>query len=198
MAADTVVRTIGLPLQSLWGVVAPGRIPLVLCEDNSATIIVCQTGKTTMRHLGRTHKVQVSWLYERFKEPGITIAKETSIWQRADVFTKPFLLAEMWHWVRKLVGVGSKAEIHQNGGLPLRPDMISGGNVAESLIHKSNTARTDSTCDRDGNATVSCPCVSIRVHASPHPPERVVAAGRAPIVALCTGTRMHVRSCTVS
>ena len=135
VAADTALRLVGLPSLDLWDLVRGELASLVLCEDNAATILVCESRKSSVRHLGRTHKVQIAWLYERFtSDPQLTICKEVSAWQRANMFTKPFRDAPKWQWVRRLIGVGPRKEGAMPGGLPLAP-FAGGGNVPESLVH---------------------------------------------------------------
>ena len=60
-------------------------------------IRVCQTGRNpTMRHLGRTHRVSVAWLHERFAELGIDLRFEMTHRQAAD-YTKVF--HELLKWI---------------------------------------------------------------------------------------------------
>ena len=60
-------------------------------------IRVCQTGRNpTMRHLGRTHRVSVTWLHERFAEPGLLLRYEMTHRQAADIYTKAFNEALKW------------------------------------------------------------------------------------------------------
>ena len=67
VSADLAVRTEGIPALELWNVLLGRELRLVFHEDNQAMIAVCGSGKNpTMRHLGRTHKVDVAWLHERF------------------------------------------------------------------------------------------------------------------------------------
>ena len=67
-------------------------------------IQVCKTGKNpTMRHLGRTHRVDVHWLHERFQGPSFISYKEDTKGMRADIFTKGFTDIEKWNWALYLV-----------------------------------------------------------------------------------------------
>ncbi len=68
MAADLAVRTVGIPSLSLWDKLSDRNVVCLFHEDNAAMIQVCRTGKNpTMRHMGRTHRVDVLWLCEVFK-----------------------------------------------------------------------------------------------------------------------------------
>ena len=67
VAADFAVRTEGLPAIDLWSLLLGRELRVIFHEDNQAMIAVCKSGKNpTMRHLGRTHKVDVAWLHETF------------------------------------------------------------------------------------------------------------------------------------
>ena len=57
----------------------------------------CQTGRNpTRRHLGRTHRVSVAWLHERFAEPGLILRYEMTHRQAADIYTKAFNETLKW------------------------------------------------------------------------------------------------------
>ena len=80
-------------------------------EDNQTMIRVCETGRNpTMRHLGRTHYVQVGWLKERFASPDLKLIYEPSSKQAADIYTKGFVSAQKWSSALKLVNIYTKEE----------------------------------------------------------------------------------------
>eukprot|EP00972_Heterocapsa_arctica_P107027 15767348-Heterocapsa_arctica.AAC.1 len=69
VAADLVLRTEGLPTLQLWDTVLPNPAKLPFQEDDKATIHILKTGKNpTLRHLNRTHRVNVCWLSEVFRD----------------------------------------------------------------------------------------------------------------------------------
>ena len=49
-----------------------------------------------MRHLGRTHRVSVAWLHERFAELGIDLRFEMTHRQAGDIYTKAFHELKKW------------------------------------------------------------------------------------------------------
>ena len=49
-----------------------------------------------MRHLGRTHRVSVAWLHQRFAELGIDLHFEVTHRQAAEIYTKAFHEALKW------------------------------------------------------------------------------------------------------
>jgi len=67
VAADLAVRTEGLPALQLWEAVLERKVNLLFQEVNAAAIRIIETGKNpTIRHLGRTHRVDLAWLHEQF------------------------------------------------------------------------------------------------------------------------------------
>ena len=91
VASDCALRLVGLPALQLWDALLPKKAHITFHEDNQAMIRVCETGRNpTMRHLGRTHRVDVAWLHERFSEPELTLVYEQTKQQAADIFTKAF------------------------------------------------------------------------------------------------------------
>ena len=76
-------------------------------EDNQAAIRVCSTGRNpTMRHLGRTHGVQVSWLHERFLQGNLDLIYETIVGQAADIYTKGFTDPLKWRDACQKISIG--------------------------------------------------------------------------------------------
>jgi hypothetical protein len=49
-----------------------------------------------MRHLGRTHRVAISWPHERFSSEDVDLFYENTEHMAADVFTKGFVDAAKW------------------------------------------------------------------------------------------------------
>ena len=97
VSADLAVRMIGTAAVSLWDVLLGRDNVLVFHEDNTAMIQVCKTGKNpTLRHLGRTHRVDVHWLHERFLETCYKLIYKETRAMRADILTKGFLDTEKW------------------------------------------------------------------------------------------------------
>jgi hypothetical protein len=75
VAADVALRTEGMPGLQLWDRLLGRKVVLQFHEDNQAMIKVCTTGKNVvMRHLGRTHRVAVSWLFERFGSDDVNLS----------------------------------------------------------------------------------------------------------------------------
>jgi hypothetical protein len=81
-------------------------------EDNTASARVIETGKNpTMRHLGRTHKVCIQWIHERFQEKDMLLTICPTALQAADIFTKAFSNADKWKEVIGLINHGKRNQI---------------------------------------------------------------------------------------
>ena len=78
---------------------------LVFQEDNQATIQILKTQKNpTLRHLNRTHRVNVSWLCEVFrnlKEVELKYCKTDEM--AAGIFTKAFTNPIKWNAALSLI-----------------------------------------------------------------------------------------------
>ena len=60
VAADLAIRTQGLPALQLWDMVLERLLRLLFQEGNQATIQILKIQKNpTLRHLNRTHRVNV-------------------------------------------------------------------------------------------------------------------------------------------
>ena len=70
---------------------------LTVCEDNEATIkIVLKRRSPAMRHISRTHRVNLDWVYEAFQQRRISLRYVRTTSQVADVLTKHFVKREIW------------------------------------------------------------------------------------------------------
>ena len=70
VSANTAIRTMGLPALDLWDAILNGKAKLLahhkpslqFLEDNEAAIRILRSGRNpTMRHISRTHGVQLAW-----------------------------------------------------------------------------------------------------------------------------------------
>ena len=107
VAADVAVRTEGLPALDLWETILGRTVNINFMEDNQATIQIIKTGKSpTLRHLGRTHRVNISWLSETFSNvKNLVMQYCTSDKQCADVFTKAFTNQLKWKHATSMISV---------------------------------------------------------------------------------------------
>ena len=94
-----------LPQMDLWDLLLGRKVDLVVEQDNQATIIIAREGYSAkLRHVLRTHKVNIGSIKEVLDDQPVTIHYIKSDEQAADIFTKP-LGAMQHHYLRgKLTG----------------------------------------------------------------------------------------------
>jgi hypothetical protein len=74
-------------------------------EDNEATIkIIRKSGSAKLRHVSRTHRINLASIYEQFKDPNISLKYVNTKEQVADIFTKA-LPPQGWDHALRLMGV---------------------------------------------------------------------------------------------
>ena len=89
VAAAKALRAFGVPALELWQLLLGKTPKIVFHEDNESAIRVFTTGRNpTMRHIGRTHRISVSWLAERFAERDIELKQAPAEKRAADLFTQ--------------------------------------------------------------------------------------------------------------
>jgi hypothetical protein len=76
-----------------------GSANLFLLEDNDAVIkMVVKQRSPQMRHVSRTHRVNLDWLFDRISnDPGCFLKFVGTKEQLADIFTKGSFTAEAWN-----------------------------------------------------------------------------------------------------
>ena len=84
--------------------IKPGFAKLYALEDNDAVIkMTVKQRSPTMRHVSRTHRVDLDWLFERIsKDPGIFVKYVPTKEQIADILTKGSFTADAWSVLCKL------------------------------------------------------------------------------------------------
>ena len=97
--------TEGIPAMQLWDKLLDRPIQLRTFEDNQATIIVVKKGYSPkLRHITRTHKVNLSSLAEIYQEDNASIEYVDTNEQAADIFTKA-LPPQKWANALQLLGM---------------------------------------------------------------------------------------------
>jgi len=84
------------------------RCKLIIMEDNEAVIKMCNKVRApTMRHVPRTHRIDVDSLLERIHlDRGINIRYINTKLQIADIFTKGSFSVQTWNDLCNLLQVG--------------------------------------------------------------------------------------------
>jgi len=73
------------------------RTRLIIAEDNEAVIKILLKGRTSaLRHLPRTHKINLDWLVEVIRSEQINIRYCKTTAQLADMMTKHFTKPDLW------------------------------------------------------------------------------------------------------
>ena len=81
----------------LWELILGRPVQLVVYEDNQATARIVETGKyTAMRHVKRTHGVQLSFLTDLLKRKVYVLKDCHTKAMAADIFTKFFTDKLKW------------------------------------------------------------------------------------------------------
>jgi hypothetical protein len=145
VSANSAIRLMGLPSLDLWEVVLGRKIALDLIEDNESTVQIIKTGKNpTMRHMSRTHGVNVMWLHDLYHKGifGMTYTRTEA--QCADIFTKTFSTKVKWLEAIDLVGIrapGSPPKLPPEPGP--RPPKEETEQVPKSLPKGKKTKRQE-------------------------------------------------------
>ena len=94
-----------LPMEVLWGIVLQREIHTIIYEDNEATEKIVRSGfSQKLRHMTRTHKVNLGSLCDVVASPDRTLKHVTSVDQIADVFTKA-VEQQGWQNALRLLGM---------------------------------------------------------------------------------------------
>ena len=97
VAADTALRTLGIPALSLWKVLAKVFPQLLFHDDNQGMIGVVRSGRNpTMRHLERTHGISIVSMHEHFQKDHFVLIYEITAKMAADIHTKGFKNPMAW------------------------------------------------------------------------------------------------------
>ena len=95
----------GLPALQLWELLLGRTVTFKVLEDNQATILVVKKGYSPkLRHIQRTHKVNLSSLSEIFEDPSVELDYVVTDEQAADIFTKA-LPPQKWGNALTLLGI---------------------------------------------------------------------------------------------
>ena len=102
IAAAFGLRTEGIPFQILWDIILNESkkkgIRLTIAEDNEAMMKICKSGNITkLRHLSRTHRVNIAFVLERLNsDENIELVRVETNNMAADIYTKRFTDPKKW------------------------------------------------------------------------------------------------------
>ena len=123
VAANAAVRLEGKPALQLWDIVLERKVTATLLEDNQATMQILKSGKNpALRHIARTHRVNLAWLSDVFRTCDHMDIKYCSTHeQSADIMTKGFTNADNWEGATALIGMRSKEDTKHLYGVNVIP-----------------------------------------------------------------------------
>ena len=100
----------GIPSLELWELITGKRQQLKVYLDNQAMQQILRTGKVhvSLRHVNKTHGVQLSWLTEMLKQQMWIIVDCNTSRMCADIFTKSFTSHTAWRHACLLIGIVPK------------------------------------------------------------------------------------------
>ena len=101
---------------------------LCICEDNEAVIKMLMKGRSpTMRHVSRTHRVALDWLFDRFNlDPKIQIKCIDTKNQLADILTNRNFTRDEWNHLLCLFNIIHFSSINSVNAMSKRTQEDSG------------------------------------------------------------------------
>ena len=121
---------------------------LYVFEDNEAVIkIIIKRRSPTTRHVSRTHRVALDWLFDRINlDPKIQIKYIDTKNQLADILTKGNFTRDEWNHLLNLFNISHSSSTACTAALAKRSQQDSGGErvIAKSRPMMSLIARTPS------------------------------------------------------
>ena len=92
-----------------------GKISLIILEDNDAVIQMCIKGRSlNMRHVARTHRVDLDWLFElMLRDPCIKMKYINTKLQIADIFTKGSFTEQTWNVLIRLMQIQDSVAVEK-------------------------------------------------------------------------------------
>ena len=114
IAAEYALRAEGLPVLSLWNYILGRDMSMEFAEDNEAMIQICTSNQMAkMRHVSRTHRINLASVGEKFNDPAIDLYAVCTDDQAGDIHTKRFTDAPKWHQQLYLNNVVLRPEFHK-------------------------------------------------------------------------------------
>ena len=119
---------------------------LYVFEDNEAVIkMIIKGRRPTMRHVSRTHRVALDWLFDRINlDPEIQIKCTDTENQLADILTKGNFTRDEWNHLLNLFNISHFSSPICSAALAKRIQQESGEEqvTAKSRLMRNLTART--------------------------------------------------------
>ena len=140
---------------------------LYVFEDNLAVIKMIMKGRSpTMRHVSRTHRVALDWLFDRFiLDPKIQIKYIDTKNQLADMLTKGNFTRDEWNHLLTLFNISHFSSTACIAAMAKRAQQESGeGRVTAKSRHMMNLiARTPSFVSSSASSIPGGPRMDIKI-----------------------------------
>jgi hypothetical protein len=113
VSAAEALRTCGLPALDLWDTLLGKPTKLIFEEDNTSFIRILETGgnSVALRHMNRTHGINLCWLSEVFKNRQVELRYCKSTEMAADIFTKAFTNPQKWQEALAHISIGPPSKV---------------------------------------------------------------------------------------
>ena len=111
------------------------KFKVAFCEDNQATIHIIQTGNSAqLRHADRTQRTSLAWLREQFTKGFFNLVNVNTVYQVADILTKPFTSKAKWDHACNLIGV---LWVQLDGNITIKPAPTSEAQASAVSTHET-------------------------------------------------------------
>ena len=167
VAADDALRTEGLPALTLWESLFKRKMKIELLEDNDAARTIMTTGKyPTLRHVSRTHEVDINWLHEVVNGKDAYVTRCDTKDMAADIFTKSFDTSKVAEWNNniRLIAHVKPSEllgrgVRSNAPTPVinDPRKAKNANQVETPGNTSSSDESNSKAQPAGSAKTRIP-----------------------------------------
>ena len=110
----------------------PTVTDLIIAEDNQAVIKIVQKARSTaLRHLPRTHRIDLQWLFEVCSNPHVCMRYVGTLQQVADLMTKALNKPETWFHLLEIAQI--------RGGLTSEAKAVKTQIAGKALAIQSNS-----------------------------------------------------------
>ena len=143
IAADFVLRTMGVLVFDLWTIVAGHEPRIIFHDDNQAMIAVIRSGKNpTMRHIERSHGSSIAWMHEIFLLSYIILIYEITSKMAADIHTKAFRGPMAWKRACLLINVLDDKDISGDEVCIMQPTHDANSRQRQKIVQSTGNVPT--------------------------------------------------------
>ena len=120
---------------------------LIIAEDNQAVIkIVSKMRSLALRHLPRTHRIDVNWLFEVCQHPEVRMVYCNTKQQVADLMTKAMTSPPLWSALVELAQIRSGSLPGDTKACPIVATAAMAGSAGHLQCSKCEIVVGDGAC----------------------------------------------------